>query len=57
MKKETQFSKSQTPLAKEKPYAGNIFTEINQWASGDLRKTAMVLDWTRGNFDMIDRKF
>lgn len=54
MKKETQFSKSQTPLAKEKPYAGNILTQINQWASGDLRKTAMVLDWTRGNFDMID---
>ena len=52
----TEYLKRVRKLAKSGLYAINMFMEINQWALGVVRYSAGIVDWTRGDLELLDRK-
>ena len=43
-------------LAKSELYARNVFMGINQWALRVVRYSAGIVDWNRGDLELLDRK-
>ena len=52
----TEYLRRATKLAKSELYARNVFMGINQWALGVVRYSAGIVDWTRGDLELLDRK-
>ena len=43
-------------LEKSELYARNVFMGINQWALGVVSYITGIVDWTRGDLELLDRK-
>ena len=43
-------------LAKSELYARNVFMGINQWALRVVRYSVGIVDWNRGDLELLDRK-
>ena len=48
----TKYLRRVKKLAKSELYARNVFMGINQWT---LRYNAEIVDWTRGDQELLDR--
>ena len=52
----TEYLKRVRKLAKLELHARNAFKGINQWALGVVRNGAGIVDWTRGDLELLDGK-
>ena len=43
-------------LARSELHERNVFIRINQWTLGVVRYSAGIVDWTRGDLELFDRK-
>ena len=55
-KMKTEYSRRVRNLVKSELYARNIIMGINEWALGLVRYSAEIVDWTRGDMELLDRK-
>ena len=55
-KSKTEHLRRVRKLAKLELYPRNVFLSINQWALCVASYSAAIVDWTGGDFELLDRK-
>ena len=52
----TEYLRRVRKLPKSRYYARNVLMGINQWALCVVRDSTRIVDWTRGDLELLDRK-